>query len=48
MCLNIHNQFLAAGVPATGETSTLPLVIAFLGIAAVLLIITLILRRKNR
>ncbi len=39
---------LLAFLPQTGESSTLPIVLALLGLAFVLFIIMLILRRKQR
>lgn len=41
-------QILALSLPSTGEQSTLPMVLGFLGLAAVLFIIMLILRRKQK
>lgn len=48
MTLKLLYSLLTAYLPFTGETSTLPMVLAFLGIALVLLIIMLILKRRNR
>ena len=41
-------QISALALPSTGEQSTLPMVVAFLGLAAVLFIIMLVLRRKQK
>ncbi len=41
-------QILAPALPSTGEQSTLPMVLGFLGVAAVLFIIMLVLRRKQK
>lgn len=48
MQLPIFTAFSQAHIPCTGERSTLPMVLGFLAIAAVLIIIMLVLRRKNK